>query len=135
MLAGLHVQCRRFLKLLCWNLCRVRSQEASCICRGNASRVMGMASAVQHDLWAAVERGDGARYAEISDELELQPAPRIGRRAAVPLRLGLLPSRGAVSAAIPPSCQTSSNKGASQRRQLMDHAFLKLHHLQTGAGT
>ena len=55
---------------------------------------MGMASAVQHDLWAAVERGDGARYAEISDELELQPAPRTGRGPSVPLRLGLLPTRG-----------------------------------------
>ena len=77
----------------------MRSQEASCICRGNASRVMGMASAVQHDLWAAVERGDGVRYAEISNELELQPAPRTGRGPAVPLRLALLPSRGACSAA------------------------------------
>ena len=73
------------------------SQEASCICRGNASRVMGMASAVQHDLWAAVERGDGPRYAEISDELELQPAPRTGRGPSVPLRLSLLPTRGVCS--------------------------------------
>lgn len=73
------------------------TQEASCICRGNASRVMGMASAMQADLWAAVEAGNGARYAEISDALELQPAPRTGRGPSVPLRLGLLPSRGACS--------------------------------------
>ena len=58
---------------------------------------MGMASAVQHDLWAAVERGDGPRYAEISDELELQPAPRTGRGPSVPLRLSLLPTRGVCS--------------------------------------
>ena len=55
---------------------------------------MGMATAMQQDLWAAIERGNGARYAEISDALELQPAPRSGRQPSVPVRLGLLPPRG-----------------------------------------
>ena len=69
-------------------------QEASCICRGSAGRVMGMASSLRQELWDAVEGADGARYTELSDALDLAPVMRQERRPAVPLRLTLVPSTG-----------------------------------------